>query len=78
MIQTPDQEHNPLLDAVNGDVMTRSFIDDGSIHSNPFAASTLAENKRQQAAEDSINDLNKTHELSDYDVDKTEDNQDLE
>ena len=54
--------------------MTRSFIDDGTISNNPFAVST--ENRRP--GEDSFNDLNKTHELSDYDADQPEIGQDLE
>ena len=76
LIQTPEDESAPSAfdNLVNGgdkDVMTRSFIDDGT--NNPFAADT------NKAANDSINDLNKTHELSDTDGDNTgDDNQDLE
>ena len=81
LIQTPDEETTPSFDtATNGDVMTKSFIDDGE-STNPFAASSLADTvkaKQQQEADDSMNDLNKTHELSDTDGDNTEDNQDLE
>jgi len=70
LIQTPEDETAPSFN-VNQDVMTKSFIDDGE-ETNPFAA------KQQQHADDSMNDLNKTHELSDTDGDNTEDNQDLE
>lgn len=52
--------------------MTRSFIDDGTTTSNPFAVST-----EEKQEEESMHDLNKTHELSDYSADHT-DNQDLE
>ncbi len=82
LIQTPEDETAPSFDiAANGDVMTKSFIDDGE-SINPFAASSRADTikaaKQQQEADDSMNDLNKTHELSDTDGDNTADNQDLE
>lgn len=74
LIQTPEEDKD-IIDSLdkNGDIMTRSFIDDGTISSNPFAGST---EKKQQ--DDSMNDLNKTHELSDYSADHTDNNQDLD
>lgn len=69
LIQTPENEIDVSFDKYqNNDVMTRSFIDNGEVNSNPFAnkAAEAAEEKRLKEAEDSLNDLNKTHELSDY------------
>ena len=75
LIQTPENEIDISFDKYqNGDVMTRSFIDNGEVNSNPFVDKAAAEEKRLKDAEDSLNDLNKTHELSDYDItsEKTE------
>ena len=59
--------------------MTRSFIDDGS-SANPFAsvaaAGAVPNKNRKQLLDDSENDLNKTHELTDEETSefKTEEN----
>jgi len=73
MIVSPKDQNN--LFAENGDVMTRSFIDDGS-NANPFATGTAPTPSRKQILDDSENDLNKTHELTDEETSefKTDEN----
>ena len=83
LIQTPEEDEaaNALFeDKLKSDIMTRSFIDDGGVNSNPFVASSVADNKRVIAQQDdSENDLNKTHELTDDEsADKTADIQEPE
>ena len=56
------------------DVMESSFIDAVTIINNPYAMST----ENMMLGEESINDLNKTHELFDFDADQPEIEQDLE
>ena len=65
MSAEPSQaQQNDQVKEFNSDVMTRSFIEDAANpQSNPFAAESSAKNNLNE----SENDLNKTHQLSDED-----------
>lgn len=69
LIQSPvDENKNLFENDTKTDIMTRSFIDDG-IQANPFEPKTTNGNGIQSVnrknLDDSENDLNKTHELTD-------------
>ena len=77
MIVSPNEDKNLFGTQfeTKNDIMTRSFIDDGSA-TNPFATASAATN-RKNILDDSENDLNKTHELTDEEnseLVKTEEN----
>ncbi len=66
LIVSPNDDMNTEshFDSKKNDIMTRSFIDDGS-SGNPFAEKIAPTPNRKQILDDSENDLNKTHELTD-------------
>jgi len=66
LIVSPNDDINAAgqFDPKTNDIMTRSFIDDG-LNGNPFAEKAAPTPSRKQILDDSENDLNKTHELTD-------------